>query len=63
MKTEIPEIYLSKNEAGWCLIYRGMPLCAMTSETEARQSAARFKLKLPEVFWDGETGRFEPFCN
>jgi hypothetical protein len=61
IETEIPETYLSKNDQGWSLIKNGMPLCAVTSKEKAIQSALFFKLKLPNVFWNGETGEFDAF--
>jgi hypothetical protein len=61
MKIEIetPETYLSKTLEGWTVINNGMPICAMTSREGATLCAERFKLELPNVFWDGENGTFE----
>ncbi len=63
MKTpalEIPPAYLSCSDGKWRLVNQGLPLCADTTREQAEACAKSFRLALPAVYWDGDTGAFVP---
>lgn len=49
--------HLSFSENGWILIHQGSPLCDYKKTLgEVMQAAAYYKIKLPEVTWNGDRG-------
>lgn len=57
----IPQSFLTHCSSGqWAVIHNGLPLCAETTKEFALSTAARYKLTLPEVYWEAASAEFMP---
>ena len=59
MEKSIPSVYLSKSAGKYRVISQGMPVSAdQGSAAEALKIAARFRLDVSPLLWDGDAGQF-----
>ena len=58
-QTQDHKTHLSYSKNGWSLIHQGSPLCDYKKTMgEVMQVVAHYKIKLPEVTWNGDRGEW-----